>query len=406
MKIELSESLDFIDFEEAEEEFKEFYYNLVNCFEEEMGVPLYGLEHEYKLFRLFCVVNGKFYKKALEEWNNTMYYIIDAYKKDKKAFKEMIRKAIKNRDEALIFFWEYREDAENYANIRNEKYIFNKKSRALFDLFPKLIEDIIKREAYLLNEVNIIMGYYRRDDNKNKLYNIIDNLLDTPTYDLKFHVMNNLSGISVNQYRNIVAHSSFKTENNKIYATYGYGKQVVLSIDELESLLFEIYKLRTFTKICINFSIDFMLAKYPELRSDLKIIPETAIIDTNASLEKVGIKILSSEISDYFEFDGKKIEEDNQTFFILDIESKGKSLIETIEILFLAITNFFPMFNEKNNYPDLSEILWILKIKVDDREEPFHLCISYDEIKILKSHPIGYAKMMSEKIKKQVDRNE
>ena len=400
MRIELNESLDFSEFGE---DFKDFYYNFLEGFEGELGINLFGLEHEYKLFQLFCIVNGESFQKALEEWHNTMYYIIDAYKKDEEFFKEITRKAIKNRDEALNSFWKYRENAETFEKIRDEKYNFNRKVDILFELLRDLIEGIIKREAYLLKEVNIIMGHYSRNNKENTLNDIIQNLLATPTYNLQSNVLDNLLGISINQYRNIAAHSDFRTENNKIYAKYSNDKEIILSIEELEKIHFEIYKLRTFIKICINLSIDFMVAKYPELHSDLKVIPETAIIDTNSNLDSFGIKILSSEFSDYFKLNGKKIEQDNQTFFILDIESNEKSLIETVEILFLAITSFFPMFNKKNNFPDLSEILWVLKIKFHDRDNPVHLFISYDEIKILKSNPIGYAKMMSKKIKNQLD---
>ncbi|MBY6756716.1 hypothetical protein HYH82_05225 [Clostridium botulinum] len=173
-----------------------------------------------------------------------------------------------------------------------------------------MIENVIKREAILLNEVNIIEGHADANKDYCKLFNVIENIFATPTYDFSKYVSDNLSGVSINQFRNIVAHSNFKLENEKIYARYGSNKNLELSIEEAEKLLHEIYRLRIFVKLTLNLAIDFMIAKHPELRQELRIIPETAIMDSNSVLNDIGINNCSYEISS-----SVKIEERSLFYF-------------------------------------------------------------------------------------------
>ncbi|MBY6756715.1 hypothetical protein HYH82_05220 [Clostridium botulinum] len=85
----------------------------------------------------------------------------------------------------------------------------------------------------------------------------------------------------------------------------------------------------------------------------------------------------------------------------MEIESRKLSEIDAIKYLFVTIYDLIPMFNKKNNYPDIEEILWVLKIKYCEKEKLLNLFISYDEIKMLQINPVGYAEMMCNKIKKE-----
>lgn len=88
----------------GDEELRKLYNNLLQCFEGELEVNLYGLIHQYKTFRLFCFVNKDCLKEALNQWLDTIDYIIDAYNKDVETFKKITIESIKNRDDALEFF--------------------------------------------------------------------------------------------------------------------------------------------------------------------------------------------------------------------------------------------------------------------------------------------------------------
>lgn len=399
MKKQFVDIMDSLDFEQGEELFKYLYDELLKKYEKRLGVYFYGLKHQYKLFKLFCLGNIRCLKKAVLDLNNTMDYILSAYEKDNDYFKEIIKKAIKNRDDALEFFWEYIEDGKKYEKLSKEKYNFRDRAMLLLKLFPQLIENLVKRESILLNEVNIIIGVSERSKKSNNLNSVINNLFNTPTYDLKDYVDKNLLGISINQFRNIVSHSSFELRNEKIYATYSNGKQKELSIIEAEQILFEIYKLRIFVKLCLNLGIDFILSKYPELRKELRIIPETAIIDINSNVRGYGINFKSYEISDKLIIDGHDVSQKNDVYFILEIESNKLSIAKAIKIIFLYIVNLFPVFKKENNFPDLSKILWVLKVHFKNINKALFISIGYDEIKILKSHPIAYVEMIANKLK-------
>ncbi len=393
MKKEMYDVLEWDNFK-GDEELRKLYNNLLQCFEGELEVNLYGLIHQYKTFRLFCFVNKDCLKEALNQWLDTMDYIIDAYNKDVETFKKITIESIKNRDDALEFFWEYQENGKRYLDIRDDKYNFRSKAMTLLKSFQELIENVIKREAILLNKVNIIEGYADGNKNYSKLFNIIENIFATPTCDFSRCVSNNLSGISVNQFRNIVAHSNFKLEDEKIYATYGKSKNLEFSLKEAEKFLYEIYRLRIFIKLTLNLTIDFMLAKHPELEQALRIIPETAIIDSNSFLNDIGINICSYEISNSVKIKDFNYSKEGEAYFILDIESRKLSEVDTIRYIFVTIYNLIPIFKMKNNFPDIHDILWVLKIKYCEKEKELNLFIGYDEIKILQSNPIGYAKMI------------
>ena len=400
MKKEVVDIINNYNFE-GDEEVRKFYNKIYKCFEEELGINLYGISSQYETFRLFCFVNVDCLESALNQWLDTMYYIIDSYKKNVSTFKEIMIKAIKNMDEALVFFWEFQENSKRYIDIREDKYNFRKKAMTLLRSFQDLIENILKREAILLKEVNIIEGYAKKNLDYNKLFNIIENIFSTPTYDFSKYVSDNLSGVNVNQFRNIVAHSNFRLENEKIYATYGTNKSIEFTLEEAEKALYEIYRLRIFLKLTLNLTIDFMLVKHPELIKEIKVIPETAIVDANSFLNPKGINIVSYEISHSVKIEEREFSQDGQVYFILEIEGRKLSEVEILKYIFIVIHELIPIFTRENNLPQVEEILWVLKIKYCEKDKSLNLFISYDEIRILQSNPLGYVDMMCEKMEKE-----
>lgn len=389
---------DIFDLEDSD--VKDLFNNFVYKLENKLQIELYGLKHEFELFKLFCICNIGCLEESLNQLVNTIYYIMDAYSKEKNQFKDMVKICINKRDEALNFFWEYLDEVERYKKIRSEKYNFRSKANTLLNLFQRLIENIIKREAYLLCQVNFIMKNDNSININDRLYDIIQNIFTTPTYNNLSDFQNKLSGISINQYRNIVAHSSFTLRNNKIYAFIGKNKEKGMTLDEAEEIFLEIYKLRLWLKLCLNLTIDIMLNIYPELRRLHQVIPESFIISFNSALKENGITVESYEIADSFVLDNNIINQKDQVFFTLEVISKKHPIIETITILLLTIEDLYPMFSEKNNFPSLCDVMWVFKIKYDEK-----LCclfIGYDEIKKFIINPLEYVDYIVKKINNDI----
>lgn len=404
MKKNMIDSVNLNDFEK-DEELRNFYNNLLGFLEVELDVNFYGMAFQYDTFRLFCFINADCLELAISQFIDTMYYIIDSYKKNKNKFREIMSEVIVNRDQALEFFWEFEELGKRYLEIRDDKYNFRKKAMILLKSFQELIENVIKREAILLKEVNIIEGYEKTDADYDKLHCIIENIFLTPTYDFSKYINNNLWGVKVNQFRNIVAHSNFKLDNEKIKATYGHNKSIELTIEQAEKALNDIYRLRIFIKLILNLTIDFMVVIYPELIEKIKVIPETAIVDSNSILNPNGMSIVEYEINSKLEIDEYKLSDSGQVYFRLFIESNKQLEKNTLKLLFLVVDHLTLIFTKENSLPELKEIIWVLNIKFSNDNKSLTLFISYDEIKLLISNPLGYAEIMAKKIEDKFKNN-
>lgn len=100
-----------------------------------------------------------------------------------------------------------------------------------------------------------------------------------------------LLGISLNQWRNISSHSSYKYENNtkSIICSYGNDEERILVLDELEGMMVNLDILQAMLKTCVEFPIlEFM--QELNLLASLKITEESIFSQLGTSLPIHGYK--------------------------------------------------------------------------------------------------------------------
>lgn len=379
-----------------EEKVRELYVYLLDSYETKLGINLYGLHHQDKTFQLYMLLNRDYLTEAFEGLVDSLDYTISIYNKDKDKFLEILKNSIIKRDEALQFFWEFREETKEYIKIKDNNFNFRKKATKFLKLFPWLIEDILKREGYLIHATHNI-NKKNFDSKKIKLYSVVKSIFMIPSQFVKTIPNDSLKGVSINQFRNIVAHSDFALINNRIYAKYSEEKNLEMSLDDAEEVLGEIYRIRMFIKLHLNMIIDFFLCKHPELRNTIKLVPETVIVDLNALLNTVSINILSFEISDYINIGEEKYSQDGEVYYSLVIESE-EEITETIKLLLVAISGITPMFDSNLNMPDISDILWYLQFRFPKKEKQLNFAMGYDEIENLLKNPLLYAGIIAKKL--------
>jgi len=103
----------------------------------------------------------------------------------------------------------------------------------------------------------------------------------------------NLENVSLNQWRNISQHSSYKydSKTDRINCTYGNNKDITLSPKELESLMIRMDVLQSMLKICIEFPLLEFMEEF-KFDSDLEITIETLLSQLGNAFSLNGYSLL------------------------------------------------------------------------------------------------------------------
>lgn len=101
----------------------------------------------------------------------------------------------------------------------------------------------------------------------------------------------NLHGVSLNHWRNISSHSSYKYDNaaKSIVCSYGGDKEMVLSLSDLQRLMVNLDVLQALLKTCVEFPILEFMREFNLLES-LEITEESIFSQLGTSLPIHGYK--------------------------------------------------------------------------------------------------------------------
>ncbi|PWV99464.1 hypothetical protein DFQ01_11440 [Paenibacillus cellulosilyticus] len=188
--------------------------------------------HNYKLIRLLIMLNPNKIDKLSGTLIDAVEFIIKTYNVNSKIMNDIVIDSIKKQEEALHFFWEYTSTARL---LKDKKISFRKKTAYRFNMIHQIVEHMLKRESNLLyfafqvaNKKNVVKD--------TKLNEIVETLLILPFEYFKSMDQNKLKNISINQWRNIAAHSSYECRNETIECTYSNNKSKVITLSELDDL--------------------------------------------------------------------------------------------------------------------------------------------------------------------------
>ena len=176
--------------------------------------------------------------------------------------------------------------------------------------------------------------------------------------DLSILYKHALSGVTLNQWRNIANHNSYLVNENanKIICNYGSNdnkKSIALSREDLCRTYLAISKIQYLHQMAHAFFIADNINVMSENRPEVDISGDTAIMQTFESLASKGFKV--------FEY---KKNESEYFLSVIDMESRGKeeieqSLKEIVPIVFSLLrklrlnvynTENIPVFEIKNSH--------------------------------------------------------
>lgn len=350
--------------------------------------------HNYKLLRLlFCLAPHKS-NILVESLIESVKFIIETHDLKLATMNDLVADSFKKRDEALYFFWEYICTAKL---IRDENLSFRKKTAYRFTMIHQILEHMLKREAYLLysafqvsNEKDIVKDV--------KLNEIIETLLMLPFEYFKNIDSKNLKNISINQWRNIAAHSSYECSNEKIDFTYSNNKRKVITLEELDKVIAEIYSLRLFVKLITNLTLDILQIRFSKYKRELRYVPETVVFDLNTYYEQFDSRIRAFELKDSIMIENKSYKEGNESYLEVEFESNYDERLKVVQLALLSIIQFSNIINEYNSTVKLEDVVWIFKIIFLEDDSMVQLSISFDEVSLLLEYPEGYIEMIERKL--------
>ena len=372
----------------------ECFYMFCKTYADKYNIGYGSLVHNYSLFRLYCICNADCIDLAYDQLETTMEKLLVVYENHPEWYKNMMIEAIHQHNSALDFFWEYRNTVFQYQALKADQYNMRGQSMQLLNALAQLIENVLKKECYIISETNVKEGLCQPPQN---LYQIIESLFLIIDDNYLETITSNLRNVSINQFRNIVAHASFQVKNNKICAYYGNNHYIELTIDETEKILYQVYRLRTFVKLITNLSIDIMLAKFPSLQTEIKVPAETLVKNVNFYLSPLKTEITSFEIADNYIIEKETLSIPDFTYFILEIESRNSNDLDAVKCILLSLIEFKNALGSENNLPDVENIIWGLHFKFLHKNET-HFFMGYDEYSLLLKNPEAYVDNIMKKI--------
>lgn len=238
-------------------------------------------------------------KKSSDDWFIQGLYSLlqdlkEAYATDKSSFIKIIEDDYAHIHEALNSYHDtyFLENISNEARLRHfSRSCFRQIGdtlEATFKPYLTMIYNLLK----IGNKVNIITS-------RNPNFGDFVSTLTLIDY-LKTIYIDELKGITLNQWRNISQHSSYQVdeEANTVICTYGNNKSITLTPLEIEQLMLKLDEIHALHKIVIDFIL-FEFTNEINLNSELKHLSiETIIADicsTLATYQYPVIEIIKEE---------------------------------------------------------------------------------------------------------------
>ncbi|MGG4482180.1 hypothetical protein [Paenibacillus illinoisensis] len=350
--------------------------------------------HHNKLLRLLICLKPYNLDMIIDSLLESVEFIVDTHDSNIEIMNDSVRNSFKKRDEALYHFWEYHCTANL---LKDENLSFRKKTAYRFGMIHQISEHMLKREAYLLYAAFQVSNIkdIKVDINLNETIQML--------FSLPFEYFNNidscnLKNVSVNQWRNIAAHSSYECKNETIEIIYSNHRTEIITLKELDGVIAEIYSLRLFVKLVTNLSLDILQMKFPEYISESRFVPETTVIDLNAYYERFETRITSFKLSDSIMIEDQIYKVNGESYFEIEIKSTYILRLEVVKLALLSLLQLTKTINEYNSTVKLENIVWVFKIIFLEDDAILFLSISFDEVTILLQNPEGYLEMIERKL--------
>jgi hypothetical protein len=380
---------------EATELSKDITQIVLDHFQSKYNIDMSVSFHHYKLLRLLICLKPYNLDMIIDSLLEIVEFIVDTHDSNIAIMNDSVRNSFKKRDEALHHFWEYHCTANL---LKDENLSFRKKTAYRFGMIHQISEHMLKREAYLLYAAFQVSNIkdIKVDINLNET---IQMLLSLP-----FEYFNNidscnLKNVSINQWRNIAAHSSYECKNEAIEISYSNHRTEIITLKELDGVIAEIYSLRLFVKLVTNLSLDILQMKFPEYISESRFVPETTVIDLNAYYERFETRITSFKLSDSIMIEDQIYKVNGESYFEIEIESTYILRLEVVKLALLSLLQLTKTINEYNSTVKLENIVWVFKIIfLEEDDAILFLSISFDEVTILLKYPEGYLEMIERKL--------
>ncbi len=221
-------------------------------------------------------------------------FLYNAINIDKNKTLSIIVKIAEDSDAALSLYWSINKRSNKLIHdIPNKSLLTRDKAFELLDILRGLIEGIYKKEVwFLLAFKDVIENSSSELDRwrQENLGNIVKAISKLPTPLGDFLVETSLTGVSLNQLRNIAAHNDFVTKKDIITLSASRNPKDV-SLDELVNSLVEIGLRRIFLRICINIIMAQYRHEIQEIVYQHVITPETLSVDLSAILATQNITL-------------------------------------------------------------------------------------------------------------------
>lgn len=206
-----------------------------------------------------------------------------------KYFLSHARNAFKHKKSEFIDSIEsyYPKIHEALENHHDTCFIYKENSdlqnREIIRSYFRMIGDMIESTHYLLLRFvynTLILSdkspIFKRD--KNISYGkVVFELLNIDFFD--YLLRENLKGISLNQWRNISQHSSYKYnhEKSEVICTYGKGSFISLNVSEVKDLIIKLNTLQKWLKIAFDFTYLEFIESINIYEKNLKITNESLL---------------------------------------------------------------------------------------------------------------------------------
>lgn len=290
---------------------------------------------------------------------------------------ELISKSIEHLDEGIAAF----NSMKNSAIVVRDDYSFKENVDSLFDSINKIIEHMIKKEGSFITHQELINDNQTVSNNYT-LFTVINNC---EKFLLKSRLCSvnhkNLLNIPVNQWRNISAHRDYECKNHRISLEYGRGerKNLEISIEDLEGVLTEVYRMRVNIKFVTGVALSILSLKY--LPHDFKKVGtplKNSLLDFNYYLMNEGVSILKFLEVKRFIINGIELENNkNKTLYDIEFGTSKEFNSDALAVKWKRIATAISFtFSNYNNLPDREEVLF--HIYSTSVEPEFNMIISFD----------------------------
>lgn len=373
---------------------KNITQNILDYFQSMYKIDMSGSHHQYQLFRILFFLSPNKGKIVIDSLLEIIEFIVDTYDSNTEIMNDLVKISFKKRDEALYHFWEYYSKGKL---LKDKNLSFRKKTSYRFSMINQIAEHMLKRESYLLYAAFQVSNAesVKKDINLNET---IQMLLLLPFEYFKNIDSHNLKDVSINQWRNIAAHSSYECKNETIEITYSNNKTKTITLEELDIVITEIYCLRLFVKIVTNLCLDILQIKFPEYVEESRYVPETTLIDLNAYYEEFETRITTFKLSDSIMIEDLLYKVEGESYFKIEIESIYSNRLDVVKLSLLSLLQLSKTINEYNCTVKLESIVWVFEILFIEDNAALLLSISYDEVSLLLKYPEEYLAIIERKL--------